>query len=72
MNMQNKLYTMQFLSPPDDQFTVSPQAAIAEPWNHKFHKIQKKCLNTWTREELIPSSLPPPIAINKLRVMSMV
>jgi len=24
MNMQNKLYKIQFFSPPDDQFTVSP------------------------------------------------
>jgi len=30
MNMQNKLYIIQFFSSPDDQFTASPQAATAE------------------------------------------
>ena len=31
MNMQNKLYTMQMFSPPNNQFTASPQAVISEP-----------------------------------------
>jgi len=31
MTTQNKLYTIQFFSPPDDPFAASPQAAIAEP-----------------------------------------
>jgi len=30
MNMQNKLYTMQFFLPPDDQITATPQATITE------------------------------------------
>jgi len=29
--MQNKLYTKQFLSPPNDRFSVSPWAVIMEP-----------------------------------------
>jgi len=42
MNMQNKLYKIPFFSPPDDQFTASPQAAITEPRNHEFQEIPKK------------------------------
>ena len=42
MNMQNKLYTIKFFSPPDDHFTARPQAAIAEPQTHNFCKIPKK------------------------------
>jgi len=36
-HMRTKLYAVQFLSPPDDRFTGSPRAAIAEPRNRKFH-----------------------------------
>ena len=36
MSMQNKLYTIQFLAPPDDQFVASAWAAIAEPGNPEF------------------------------------
>jgi len=45
MNMQDKVYTIQFFSPPDDQFTASPRAGIAEPRTHGFceyHKIAEK------------------------------
>jgi len=36
--MQNKLYTIQSFSPPNDRFTASPRAAITEPRNHGFCK----------------------------------
>jgi len=36
MNMQNKLYKMQFFSPLDDRFTSSPQVVVAEPGNCEF------------------------------------
>jgi len=39
MNMQNKLYTIQFSSPLDDRFAVSTHAAIMEPQNQEFHRI---------------------------------
>ena len=43
MNIQNKLYT--FFSPPDDQFAVSPRAAVAECQTCEFCKTPKK---DWT------------------------
>jgi len=39
MNMQNKLYTIQFFSPPNDRFADSPRAVIIEPGHHGFHKF---------------------------------
>jgi len=40
MNMQNKLYTTQFSSPPNNQFIFSSCAAIAEPGNYRFMNSQ--------------------------------
>ena len=45
MNMQNKLYTIQFLSPHngDDQSTASPRAEITDPlYFTNFTKFPKK------------------------------
>jgi len=41
MNMQNEPYTIQFFSPPDDRFTVSPQAVITEHQTRKFCQFIK-------------------------------
>ena len=38
MNMQNKLYTIQFFSPSNNQFIDGPWATIEEPQNHEFRK----------------------------------
>jgi len=40
MNMQNKLHTIQFFSPPDDQFAASSRAATAE--NREFCETLEK------------------------------
>ena len=49
MNMQNKLYTIQFSSPPDDWFTVRSDHRTLKSeisWN------SWKSSNSWTREDL--------------------
>ena len=67
--MQNKLYTIQFFSPPDDQFAVSLWAAIAEPGNHEFCEMTKKVQtpgqekiqthgNKTSRERFLPLASP--------------
>ena len=40
--MQNKPYTIQFFLPPDDRFTISPQAVITDPQICKLCEIKKK------------------------------
>ena len=41
--MQNKLYTMQFFSPPYNRSVASPQAEIIDPLDfHEFHEIPEK------------------------------
>jgi len=52
MNIQNKLYTIQIFSPPNDQFSASPRAAIAEHWNHKFCRLLPKNFNSLAKEDL--------------------
>jgi len=43
MNIQTKLYTIQFFSPPDDQSAGGPQAEITDPSDfRKFHEIPGK------------------------------
>jgi len=45
INMQNKLYIVQFFVSPNDQFAFSPQAAIVQCQNYefcRFHKLLKK------------------------------
>ena len=67
MNMQNKLYTIQFFSPPDDQFTASTRAVIAEPrnsqisWYTQKRPNSQRSLNSQKREEQIPIPWPTPI-----------
>ena len=66
MTMQNKLYTIQFFSPPNDQSKASTPAAIAECQACEFLRISQnfwksansqkssnswKSLNSWTRED---------------------
>jgi len=52
MNTQNKVYTTQFFSPPDDKLAATSQAAITEHQNHEFCKIHKKSLNSQTWHDL--------------------
>ena len=88
MNMQNKLYTIQFFSPPDDWFAVSPQAAITEPqtlgflrilWNSQKSLNLQKSFNSWMRADSNlwkkqEEQIPPtqPTLIYKLSMTSMV
>jgi len=54
MNMQNKLYTIQFYHR-DDRLRVSPWAAIAEPRTHRFCILHKTPENNLTpREDQTP------------------
>jgi len=61
MNMQTKVYTIQFFLPPDDQLVASPQAATAQPRNPEFPK--KFELPDWRGFELTENEknrfLPP-------------
>jgi len=41
VNMQNKLYTLQLFSPPNDRSTASPRAAIAECQTCEFLRFRK-------------------------------
>ena len=45
INMQNKLYTIQFFSPCNNWFTGSPRAAIAE------HQTREFSQNSWTSKD---------------------
>jgi len=59
MNVQNKLYTIQFFLPLDDWFAASPRAAVVEPGSRRFCEFCKthkrdnswKRSNCWTRED---------------------
>jgi len=42
MNIKNKLYTIRFFQPFNDQFTATCQAVISETKNGKFCKIPPK------------------------------
>jgi len=81
--MQNKLYTI--FSPPDEQLTASPQAAIAEPKTLRLCKIPEKDRTTrkvrTTRQQMIQTHGnkksreplgPWPTPIHKLSLMSMI
>jgi len=54
MNMQNKVYTIQFSSPLNDQLTASPGAQSQKPWKvqipKKFRTPRQEMIQTHRRE----------------------
>jgi len=79
MNMQNKLYTIQFFSPPDDRWSASPRAAIMELGKHEFLEISKRFqtprqerIQTHRNNKAQKIPAPRPTPIHKLSMMSMV
>ena len=75
MNMQSKLYTIQFLSLAGDWYTASPRAAIAEHETCAFCGTPQKKTKRMEKSELPEEkeSMPAqPTPIHKLSTMSMV
>ena len=64
MNMQNKLYTVHFLLPPDDWLADSPWAVITEPQNHKIPKKVRtpRLERIWTQGNKKSQEPPAPPA----------
>jgi len=54
--MQNKLYTIQFFSPPNNQ--LHSQSLSSDHWAHRFHRTCGKWIQTHRKRVPAPQANP--------------